>query len=120
MTGESAAPECKDKDTHVRDHFDRITRKYLLSVLSDAIIEEHRHFPAHPSEPLARLLAWCQRRPIEERYAVKKEADGSFRLITFSGRRGRKPTYAGDEHYSTFEEARHGAFLRHIKDLTGQ
>ena len=120
MTGESTLTDRRDQDSYVRDHFDSTTRRYLLSVLSDAIIEEHRRYPAHPSEPLARLLAWCQRRPIEERYAVKKEADGSFRLITFSGQRGRKPIYAGDKHYTTYEEARHGAFLRHVQDLTGR
>jgi branched-chain amino acid transport system permease protein len=117
---ETGGPELHDKDEYVRDHFDQTTRKYLLSVLSPALIEEHRRFPPHPSEPLARVLAWCQRRPVQERYAIKKEADGSFRLITFSGVRGRTPIYAGDEHHATFEDARHGAFLRHLKDLTGR
>jgi len=120
MMREGSESDRHNRDIHVREHFDATTRRYLLSVLSDALIEEHRRFPPHPSEPLARLLAWCQRRPIEERYAVKKEADGSFRLITFSGIRGRKPAYAGEERYATFEDARHGAFLRHIKDLTGR
>jgi branched-chain amino acid transport system permease protein len=120
MMTERAQPEERDQDIYVRDHFDRTTRKYLLSILSDALIEEHRQFPAHPSEPLARLLAWCQRRPVDERYAIKKETDGSFRLVTFSGRRGRKPAYAGEDRFATYEEARHGAFLHHLKDLTGQ
>lgn len=120
MTSENDATGEANRDIHVRNHFDQMTRKYLLSVLSDALIEEHRRFPAHVSEPLARLLAWCQRRPPEEQYAVKKEADGSFRLIQLSGIRGRKPAYVGQERYPTLNEARHGAFLRHIKDLTGQ
>ena len=115
-TGDDGWP---DKDVHVRAHFDRMTRIYLRSVLSDELIEEHRTGDAgHPSEPLARLLAWCQRRPLSEQYAVKGEADGSFRLIGFSGRRGRAPHYVGDERYATLREARHGAFLRHITDLT--
>ena len=120
MTMATDRPELHDKDVYVRDHFDQTTRKYLLSVLSDALIEEHRQFPPHPSEPLARLLAWCQRRPIEEQYAIKKEADGSFRILAITGTRGRKPVYAGEERFATFEEARHGVFLRHIKDLTGR
>lgn len=110
----------KDKDLQVRSHFDQTTRKYLLSVLSDALIEEHRRYPPHMSEPLVRLLAWCQRRPFAEQYSVKQEGDGSFRLISFSGVRGRKPVYAGEESFATIREARHGAFLRHIKDLTGK
>ncbi|MCA0433298.1 MAG: hypothetical protein LCH46_08535 [Proteobacteria bacterium] len=109
-----------DKDIHVRDHFDQMTRKYLLSVLSDELIEEHRRGPSHMSEPLARLLAWSQRRPLAEQYAVKAEGDGSFRLISFSGLRHRKPDYVGDESFATLAEARHGVFLRHIKDLTGK
>ena len=109
-----------DKDLHVRSHFDRMTREYLLSVFSDALIEEHRLYPPHMSEPLVRLLAWCQRRPLAEQYAVKQESDGSFSLISFSGVRGHKPVYASEETFATIREARHGAFLRHIKDLTGK
>jgi len=120
MTSETALADRRDQDSYVRDHFDRTTRRYLLSILSDSIIEEHRRYPAHPSEPLARLMAWCQRRPIEKRYAVKKEADGNFRIITFSGKRGTRPRYAGEERFASYEDARHGAFLLHIKDLTGQ
>jgi hypothetical protein len=111
--------EQPDKDVHVRNLFDRMTRGYLLSVLSDELIEEHRRGDlGHVSEPLARLLAWCQRRPPGEQYAVKAEADGSFRLIRFAGRRGRPPDYIGDERYATLQAARHGAFLRHVGDLT--
>jgi hypothetical protein len=108
-----------DRDHQVRALFDRMTRTYLLSVLDDELIEEHRTGEgAHPSEPLARLLAWCHRRPFSQQYAVKAEADGVFRLVGFSGRRGQPPRYIGDERYATLQEARHGVFLRHIRDLT--
>ena len=112
-------PQQPDKDIHVRDHFDRMIRSYLRGVLSDEMIDEHRRGdPGHVSEPLARLLAWCQRRPLSEQYAVKAEADGTFRLIRFAGRRGNLPRYIGDERYATLQAARHGAFLRHVSDLT--
>jgi branched-chain amino acid transport system permease protein len=108
-----------NRDQQVRAHFDRMTRAYLLSVLDDELIEEHRTANGkHPSEPLARFLTWSQRRPLTEQYAVKAEADGAFRLVCFSGRRGQPPHYIGDERYATLQEARHGAFLRHVKDLT--
>ena len=108
-----------DKDFHARNHFDRMTRAYLRTVVIDELIEEHRGGDAnHPSEPLSRLLAWCQRRPLTEQYAVKAEADGTFRLVSFSGRRGQPPRYVGDKRYATVQQARHGAFLRHISDLT--
>ncbi len=108
-----------DRDQHVRAHFDGMTRAYLRSVMDDELIEEHRAGNNnHHSEPLARFLAWCQRRPLAEQYAVKAEADGAFRLVGFSGRRGQAPHYIGDEHYTTLQEARHAAFLRHVNDLT--
>lgn len=112
-------PGIADSDIHVREHFDRMTRAYLLSVLSDELITEHRSNPSHMSEPLTRFVAWCRRRPLAEQYAVKAEPDGSFRLITFTGRRGQRPAFVGEDRYATLAEARHGAFLRHIKDLTG-
>lgn len=108
-----------DSDRHVRAHFDKMTRQYLLSVLNDGLIEEHRRNPPHLSEPLSRLLAWCQRRPLTEQFAVKAEADGSFRIISFSGVRGDAPSYATEHRYATLAEARHGVLLRHIQDLTG-
>ena len=120
MTNPAPAPGPRDKDVHVRDMFDRLTRQYLLAVLSDDLIEEHRRNPPHMSEPLSRLLAWCQRRPVSEQYAVKAEADGTFRLIVFSGIRGRGPSYASEDRFKTLEEARHGVLLRHIQDLTGK
>jgi branched-chain amino acid transport system permease protein len=109
-----------NKDAYVCEHFDRTTRKHLLSVLSNDLISEHRRNPVHMSEPLARLVAWCQRRPLTKQYAVKAEADGSFRLIAFSGVRGHRPTYASEDRYATLEDARHGVLLRHIEDLSGQ
>lgn len=110
-----------DADEHVREMWDRMTRSYLLSVLSNDIIEEHRRSPTgHHSEPLARLLAWCQRRPLPEQYAVKAEADGSFRIVSMTGRRGVPPTYIGESRFASLEEARHGVLLQHISDLTGK
>jgi hypothetical protein len=117
MTDDDASRQ-PDRDFHVRDHFDRMTRGYLLSILSDELIAEHlRGNLGHVSEPLARLLAWCQRRPRSEQYAVKAESDGTFRLIRFANRRGQAPVYIGDERYATLRAARHGAFLRHVRDL---
>jgi branched-chain amino acid transport system permease protein len=107
-----------DRDVHVRANFDRMARAYLKSILSEQLIEEYRGCDGvHFSEPLARLLAWCQRRPLSEQYAVKAEADSTFRLITFAGRRGQAPRYVDEKRYATLQEARYGAFLCHIRDL---
>jgi branched-chain amino acid transport system permease protein len=110
-----------DADHSVRKMFDKMTRAYLLTVISDDLIEEHRLKPTgHHSEPLARLLAWCQRRPLSEQYAVKSEADGTFRIVSMTGRRGIRPNYLGNTRFASLEEARHGVLLRHIRDLTGK
>ncbi len=120
MTHPTSA-QITDSDIYVRENFDRMTRKYLLTVLSNEIIEEHRRKPyGHHSEPLARLLAWCHRRPLQDQYSVKQEGSGTFRLIRMSGVRGRPPSYVGEECFPTVEAARHGALLQHIKDLTGK
>lgn len=110
-----------DADHDVREMFDRMTRAYLLTVISDELVEEYRRSPTgHHSEPLARLLAWCQRRPLPEQYAVKAEADGTFRIVSMTGRRGVRPNYLGEARFASLEEARHGVLLRHISDLTGK
>ena len=110
-----------DADQHVRAMFDRMTRAYLLTVISDDLIKEHRLNPTgHHSEPLARLVAWCQRRSLSEQYAVKAEADGTFRIVSMTGQRGVGPRYIGEERFASLEEARHGVLLQHISDLTGK
>jgi len=120
MTAKDQSPPVLDADDHVRDNFDAMTRKYLLMVLSDDIVEEHRQKQSgHHSEPLARLLAWCHRRPLSEQYSLRQGADGSYRIIRMSGQRGVVPTYVGDAVFNTIDDARHGVLMQHIKDLTG-
>ena len=110
-----------DMDEEVQAMWDRMTRAYLRTVISDELLEEHRRSPTgHHSEPLARLLAWCQRRPLQKQYAVKAESDGTFRIISMTGRRGVRPEYVGEARFASLEEARHGVLLRHISDLTGK
>jgi branched-chain amino acid transport system permease protein len=120
MTDKDTFPPLLDADDHVRENFDAMTRKYLLMVLNDDIIKEHRHKQmGHHSEPLARLLAWCHRRPIDQQYSLRLGADGGYRIIRMSGRRGIPPAYVGETVFATIDDARHGVFLKHIRDLTG-
>jgi len=110
-----------DQDQEAREMWDRITRDYLRGIVSPEVIAEHRRSPTgHHSEPLARLLAWCQRRPLSEQYAVKAEADCTFRIVSMTGRRGVAPRYIGEARFASLEEARHGVLLQHISDLTGK
>lgn len=109
-----------DADEHVRRHFDGMTRKYLLSVLDDDLIAEHLRKPmGHHSEPLARLLAWCHRRPQNEQYLVRQTAGDEYRIARMSGRRGVPPDVINDAVFKTVEDARHAILLQHINDLTG-
>lgn len=119
----SAQPDkpVTDADDHVRQNFDHFTRSYLLSVLSDQLIEEHRSKPdGHHSEPLTRLLNWCHMRPLDQQYIVIHRSDGHFRIARLSGKPRSAPMPVDDQTYATVREARHAVFLKHIKDLTGK
>lgn len=114
----SATP---DADVHVRNSFDHFTRSYLLSVVDDRIIEEHRTKPeGHHSEPLTRFLNWCHTRPQDEQYIVIHRTDGAFQVARLSGKPRVRPTLIDGQTYATVREARHAVFLHHIKDLTGK
>lgn len=115
------APVVEDADFHVRQNFDRFSRSYLLSVLSDRLIEEHRVKPeGHHSEPLTRLLNWCHTRPLGEQYVVLHRTDGRFQVARLTGKPRQGPKAVDDQTYTTVREARHAVFLQHIKDLTGK
>jgi hypothetical protein len=110
-----------DADKYVRENFDRMTRAYLLSVFSDKLIDEHRNKPeGHHSEPLTRLLNWCHTRPLNEQYAVLQITDGRYQVVRLSGRPRVAPKRVDTEFHATVRDARHAAFLHHIKDLTGK
>jgi hypothetical protein len=51
---------------------------------------------------------------------VKAEADGSFRIVLMSGRRGVRPSFLGEKRFASLEDARHGVLLQHISDLIGE
>jgi hypothetical protein len=107
-----------DADIAVRNHFDRMTRAYLRSILSDEVIAEHRTADdKHLSEPLARLLHWMHRRRMAEPYAIMAGADGGFRLIAMSPRRGTAPRPLDERSYASLGEARHALFVLHLRDL---
>lgn len=110
-----------DAGDHVRQNFDHFTRRYLLSVLSDQLVDEHRSKPeGHHSEPLTRLLNWCHMRPLDQQYIVIHRNDDRFQVARLSGKPRSAPAPVDDQTYETVREARHAVFLRHIKDLTGK
>jgi len=107
-----------DADEHFFDYFNTKQREYVKKVLSDEIIEEYRLRPlGHHSEPLERTLAYFRRLPIDQQYALKRENDGTYRMISISGKRGVPPTYVSDETFQTLNEGYFGIFLRQIQDM---
>lgn len=116
---ENAGPPVADSDAHFYAYFNARQREYLKQVLSDEIIEEYRRRPlGHHSEPLERMLAYFRRLPVDRQYALKREADGTYRMIAMSGRRGVRPRYVSDQVFATVEAGYFGIFLRQIKDMT--
>ncbi len=104
----------------MRAHFDRMTRAYLLSVLDDELIEEHRTgdavaIPASrchgfwPGASVARLASNMPSR----RKLMALSASSAFQAGAVNPR-----AISVTERYATLQEARHGVFLRHINDLT--
>jgi branched-chain amino acid transport system permease protein len=116
MAESSVTPE--DRDHEVEDRFNRMQRLYLKSVISDALIAEHRARPlGHHSESLARLLMYFQRSGAN-RYALRKDTRaGSFRIVRLSRTRGVPPEVADDAVFEQIEDAYHGLFLKQIKEL---
>ncbi len=108
----------EDRDVLVADRFNLMQRLYLKSVLSDALIAEHRRQPlGHHSEPLARLLMYLQR-SAANRYALKRDAaGGAYRIIRLSRVRGVAPELADDAVFGSVGEAYHGLFLKQIKEM---
>lgn len=112
-------PLIADSDRHFYEYFNAKQREYVRQVLSDEIIEEYRRQPlGHHSEPLERTLAYFRRLPISQQYALKREGDGTYRMISMSGKRGVPPSYVNDEVFQTLHDGYFGIFMRQIKDMT--
>jgi branched-chain amino acid transport system permease protein len=112
-------PLVADSDKHFYNYFNAKQREYVRQVLNEDIIEEYRRKPlGHHSEPLERTLAYFRRLPIDEQYALKREQDGTFRMIAMSGKRGVRPSYVSDEIFQTVHEGYFAIFVRQIKDMT--
>lgn len=107
-----------NSDDHFYEYFNAKQREYIKKVLNDGIIEEYRRQPlGRHSEPLERTLAYFRRLPISEQYALKREQNGTFRMISMSGKRGEPPAYASETVYQTESEGYFAVFMRQIQDM---
>jgi branched-chain amino acid transport system permease protein len=108
-----------DRDQVYRAFHDSMQRRFLRTLVSDAVIAEHRLKPlGQHSEPLERLLHHFRVMPLAGRFAVKRDgASGTYSIVVLSGERGVPPLSVGDTHFATVEEAYHGIFMKRIEEL---
>ena len=118
MLPEEAA-EIEDKDEVYHLYFDGMQRKFLKTLVSDEIIEEHKNKPlGQHSEALERILLYFRRVSKAKQLAVKRDAlSETFKIVAFSGVRGTPPRLLDDKKYATIEEAYHGIFLKQLNQL---
>lgn len=113
------ATEMPDKDLIAFRRYDKHSRDYLKTLVTDAVIEEHRRKPQGQHTPaLDRLLNYFRRASIIDKYAilcVKPFAE--YRLIALSGKRGIPPRLVDDRTYGSPDEAYHAVFLKRVQDL---
>jgi branched-chain amino acid transport system permease protein len=113
------ATETPDKDLVYWRRYDKMQRDYLKTLVSPALIDEHRRCPlGQHSEALERLLIYFRRQPQNDKYAITVvEPFKAYRIVALSGHRGVAPRLVEDKIYPSQEDAYHGVFLRRVQDL---
>lgn len=103
-----------------RRRYGRKQRDFLRSLVTDAVIAEHKRRPpaGQRSEALERLMVYFQREAVGDGYAVQViKPFEAYRLVETARRPGAEPRPLDDRIYATPDEAGHGLFLRRIDDL---
>lgn len=114
--------DATDRQLDYYAEFDRRLRRHLRTLVSDAVIEEHRRKPlGQHSDPLDRLLNYFRRGGMAGKLGLHQPDPGtpSYHIVRFSGARG-VPSVIEDESYGSLDEAYHAVFLRRIDDLLGR
>ncbi len=113
------ATEIADKNLIALRRYDKRSRDHLKTLVTPAVIEEHRVKPyGQHSEPLMRLLAYFRFASIVDKYALKTEVPfRRYRLIALSGVRGVPPRLVDDKVYESLPEAYHAVFVKRCQDL---
>jgi branched-chain amino acid transport system permease protein len=113
------ATETKDKDLIYWRRYDKMQRDYLKTLVTPALIDEHKNSPlGQHSEPLERLLVYFRRQPLVDKYAITVvEPFKAYRIVALSGHRGVAPRLVEDKIYGSQDEDYHRVFLRRVQDL---
>ena len=118
MSGESAAHHDRDKVYHER--FDARLRAHLRTLVTPALIEEHRASPlGRHSDSLERVLNYFRREPLGGKYALfELEPDRKYKIVTFEGAGVHGlPEDVDGTVYTDKNAAVHAIFLRRVHAL---
>ena len=117
MSGESAAHHDRDKVYHER--FDARLRAHLRTLVTPALIEEHRARPlGRHSDSLERVLNYFRREPLGGKYALfELEPDRKYKIVTTAGAGGTLPEDVDGTVYTDKNAAVHAIFLRRVHAL---
>jgi len=114
------AIEIHDKQAIYYRRFDKRLRDHLKTLISPALIEEHRRQPlGQHSDGLARLLNYFRRGDVADKYAIIRQSGQfhAYKIVAFSGVRGAPPRLVDDRVYTDLDEAYHAVFLLRVNDL---
>ena len=113
------AVEIADKNAIALRRHDKRSRDYLKTLVTPAVMEEHRLMPrGQHSDALMRLLAYFRFQSVVDKYGLlTEEPFKRYRLIALSGVRGVPPRSVDDKAYASLDEAYHAVFLKRCQDL---
>lgn len=110
-----------DKQDDYYREFDRRIRRHLRTLVSDAVIEEHRNKPlGQHSDALDRLLNYFRRGGMAGKLGILREGEADaprYRIVRFSGARGVPSEIEADSTYASLDAAYHAVFLRRCAAL---
>ena len=117
MAGETAAHH--DRDLIYRERFDQRLRAHLRTLITPALIAEHRASPlGQHSDDLERVLNYFRRSALAGKYALfELEPDRTYKIVIFGDRSGGLPEDLDGTIYSDKNEAVHAIFLRRVDAL---
>lgn len=117
MAAETAAHH--DRDRVYRARFESRLRAHLRTLITPALIEEHRASPlGQHSDDLERVLNYFRRGSLKPGYALHElEADRTYRIVVAPGRDGELPRDLDGTVYESRNEALHAVFLRRVDAL---
>ena len=113
------ATEIADKDQLYYRRFDKRLREHLKTLVTPALIEEHRTKPlGQHSDALERVLNYFRAAGGENKYVLYESKPGTeYKIIATTGIKGTPARDVDDVVYTNKDEALHAVFLKRVQDL---